>query len=81
MDVARDLGPLGCLGGGLVFKLCPTLATHGILHIRILEWVAISFSIGCISGSVLPRMGEVTVPLDRRVSESVRPPDCVPSGL
>uniref|UniRef100_A0AC11D7Y9 Uncharacterized protein n=1 Tax=Ovis aries TaxID=9940 RepID=A0AC11D7Y9_SHEEP len=36
---------------------------------------------GCISGSILPRMGEVTVPLDRRVSESVRPPDCVPCGL
>ena len=40
-------------GGGLVSKLCPTLATpwlvssvHGILQARILEWVAISFSRG-----------------------------------
>ena len=42
-------------GGGLVSKLCPTLATpmdcsppgssvHGILQARILEWVAIAFS-------------------------------------
>ena len=42
-----------CGGGGLVTKLCPTLATpysppcsfvHGIFHARILKWVAISFS-------------------------------------
>ena len=43
-----------CCGGGLVTKSCPTLETmdcslpgssgHGILQVRILEWVAISFS-------------------------------------
>ena len=42
-------------GGGLVAESCPTLATpwtvacqallvHGILQARMLEWVAISFS-------------------------------------
>ena len=43
-----------CCGGDLVAKSCPTLETmdcslagfsvHGILQVRILEWVAISFS-------------------------------------
>ena len=48
------------LGGGLVAKLCPTFATPravacqaplsmGFLQVRILEWVAISFSIYCLS--------------------------------
>ena len=47
-------------GGGLVAKSCPTLVTprtvarqdalsvHGILQVRILQWVAISFSINLL---------------------------------
>ena len=34
-----------------VTQLCPTLCDHGILQVRILEWVAISFS----RGSFQPR--------------------------
>ena len=53
---------LFCLGGGLVVKSCLTLgdtmdcslpgsSVHGISQAKILEWVAISFSMG----SSLPR--------------------------
>ena len=66
--VPQWLSPLPkMLGGGLITKSCPTLETpwtaarqaplHGILQARILEWVAMSFSIRCLEhlfGQYLP---------------------------
>ena len=55
--------PFPCLRGCRVAQSCPSLcdptdysppgsSVHGILQARILEWVAISFSILCISASL-----------------------------
>ena len=64
LDRSQKFSQFG--GGGVVTKLCPTLASpmdcsppdssvHGILQARVLEWVAISFSRGSSRLGIEPR--------------------------
>ena len=84
--VPQWLSPLPkMLGGGLITKSRPTLETpwtaarqaplHGILQARILEWVAMSFSIRCLEhlfGQYLPwNLPEDRPALLRKISQII----------